>query len=188
MFVNPARWGEPWGNGMGFRALIVGDRVPATVTDRDTIEYALRVLDKNTADDKEFFLAHELIAGDSALRAWLEACDTTEHTIEQFTKPDLYTHALDRNTIYAQNCVLPYYKKLGAASDRRVNEIVTQITIALGRITNERRALGSFKIHGEKYAAACRAHIENLINHREYMRGWLRELEIARNIQLPLEE
>jgi transcriptional regulator with XRE-family HTH domain len=175
MFVNPARWGEPWGNGSGFRILIIGDKSEPTITDRDTIEYALKVLAKNEADDKEFFLTNELIAGDAALYAWREACNTAEHTIELFTKPDLYTHALYMNTIYAQNCVLPYYKKLGARNNRRVNDIAIQIDIALGRITSDRHNSGKGKDDGA-VATAYRKHIENLISHRGYMRGWLREL------------
>ena len=75
MFVNPARWGETWGNTQ-FRALVIGNIKAPDVTDRDTVAYALAVLDKTKADDKEFFLTHEYIAGDSALQGWLAACDT----------------------------------------------------------------------------------------------------------------
>jgi len=175
MFVNPARWGEPWGNGAGFRLLVIGDKREPTVNDRDTLDYALQVLTKNEAGDTEFFLTHEFIAGDTALRAWLAACDTTEHTLEFFTKRDMYSYALDMNTIYAQNCLLPYYKKLGANNDRRVNDIAIQIGIALGRITSDRPNTGKVIDH-DAAAAACRKHIENLISHREFMRGWLREL------------
>ena len=58
MFVNPARWGETWGN-TKFQALVIGSKKEHSVTDRDTIEYALNVLDKTEAEDKEFFLSNE---------------------------------------------------------------------------------------------------------------------------------
>ncbi|MDR1630672.1 MAG: hypothetical protein LBS36_10750 [Oscillospiraceae bacterium] len=176
MFVNPARWGEPWGNGNSFRILVIGDKVKPTVSDCDTIQYALNVLNKNEADDKEFFLTREFIAGDAAFGAWLEACDNTENTARLFAQTDMYSYALYMNTIYAQSCILPYYKKLGARNNRRVNDIAIQIDIALSRMTNERKQLDEATERGENFAAMCREHVKNLKHHREYMRGWLREL------------
>ena len=80
-------------------------------------------------------------------------------------------------TVYAPNRVLPYYDKLGARTGRRVNDIAAQMDGALLRLSNERHGFRDATEHGDAYAAACRAHIENLIRHRENMRGWLRELK-----------
>ena len=91
MFVNPARWDDDF----AFRVLIIGDKTEATITDRDTLAYALQVLDKTEAGDKAFGLTKELIAGDKALRAWLDACDTDENTYVGF--PGLGTYGIVNN-------------------------------------------------------------------------------------------
>ncbi|MCL2674504.1 MAG: hypothetical protein FWE92_04150, partial [Defluviitaleaceae bacterium] len=174
MFVNPARWDDDF----AFRVLVIGDKTQATITDCDTIAYALQVLDKTEAGDKAFGLSNELIAGDKALRAWLEACDTDENTAALFTFNDIYPYALYQNSIYTQQCLLSYYKKLAQHGNRQAHDIMCQITIAVDRITGERDGLNELK-KPKKYAAARRQHIENLLAYREYMRGWLRELHNA---------
>ena len=179
MFVNPARWDELWGNTQ-IRMLVIGNKKEQSVTDRDTIEYALKVLDKNEADDEKFFLTHEFIAGDMALHAWLEACDTDENAVNFFKCDDIFKFALYQNSTYTQKSVLPYYKKLGEKSSRKVNDIAIQIGIAIGGITGESDGLINMdKENPEnmaKNAKICRQYIENLINHRENIRGWLRKL------------
>jgi len=176
MFVNPARWGETWGN-TNFRTLVIGGKKEQSVTDRDTIEYALSMLNKNEAEDKAFFLTHEYIAGDKALRAWLDACDTDENTIKLFQMDNIYNYALNQNTLYTQKSILPYFKSLGARNNRAVNDTAIQIDIAVGRITEEgndvRNAIKNNPDNVTRNAAACRQHIENFIKHREYMRNWL---------------
>lgn len=185
MFVNPARWGEIWGNTQ-FRALVIGNKKEQTVTDRDTIEYALKVLDKTEADDKEFFLTHEYIAGDAALRAWLDSCDNDENTVSffkpvtSFADDGMFRYFLEVNSMYTQKSILPYFKKLGERGNRKVNDIAIQMDIAIGRITGEggtvRRMVRENPDAVAENAIACRTHIENLIQHREYMRGWLRSI------------
>ena len=172
MFVNPARWDDDF----AFRVLVIGDKIEPAVTDSDTIAYALQVLDKTSADDREFALTHEFIAGDAALQAWLTACDTVEHTAAFFTFKDIYSYALFQNTIYTQKCILSFYKNLAQRCGRPVHDVVCQITIAVNRITDERSSLDKLKKHPAKYAAACRQHIENLLQYRRDLRGWLREL------------
>jgi len=174
MFVNPARWDDDF----AFRVLVIGDKTEATVTDRDTLAYALAMLDKIKADDKAFALSNELIAGDKAFRAWLDACDTDENTAELFTFNDIYPYALYQNSIYTQQCVLSFYKKLAQHGNRQAHDIACQITIAVDRITRERDGLNELK-KPKKYTAARRQHIENLLAHRECMRGWLRDLHNA---------
>ena len=179
MFVNPLRWGETWGN-TSFRTLVIGSKIEQSINDRDTIEYALNVLDKNEADDKEFFLTHEYIAGDKALSAWLDACDTDENTLKLFEMNNIYNYALCQNTVYTQKSILPYYKSLGARSNRGVNDTVIQIGIAIDRITGEgndiRKAIKNNPENKEKNATACRQHIKNFIKYREYLRKWLQEI------------
>jgi transcriptional regulator with XRE-family HTH domain len=170
MFVNPARWGED----RDFHILVIGDSVPPTYSDRDSIEYALEVLDRKEPQDRAAVDPEWCVAGDAALRLWLEACDTDAHTIELFKVSDIHTWALELNSIYAQKCLLPYFRKLGERSNAKVYGTVIQIGIAIDIIERERKGLGNYKKKPKEHAAACRAHIENLIKHREYMRGWLR--------------
>jgi len=171
MFVNPARWGENF----RFNVLIIGDSIPSTYSDKDSIQYALEMLDRK--EPKGLEAINEWgVAGDAALQKWLEACDTNEHSIELFTIHDIFTHALYQNSIYTQKCILPYYKKLGERNSRHVNNTVIQISIAVNIIEDDRNGLGAQKENPEAHADACRRHIKNLIKHREYMRGWLRDL------------
>jgi len=181
MFVNPARWDELTKQSDIFHVLVVGDKIQQTVSDRDTIEYALQVLDKNDAGNKEHFLASELIGGDKALYAWLKACDTDENTIKLFQMDNIFNYALSQNTLYTQKAILPYFKGLGARSNRAVNDTAIQMDIAVSRITGEgngvREAIKNNPANVTENAAACRRHIENFIKHREYMRGWLQEIK-----------
>lgn len=169
MFVNPARWNENF----DFHILIIGDRIKPTFTDKDSIMYALEVLDYETPGDIHLT---DTIAGDAALRKWLEECRSTEDTIRLFTESSTYTYALHMNSIYTQKCILPYFKQLTAKMDKRANDIANQICIAIGIIEGERNELEALRKDEKRYAAACRKHIENLILHRKYMRGWLKEL------------
>jgi len=179
MFVNPARWGETWGNTQ-FRALVIGNKKAPNITDRDTVAYTLTVLNKSTADDKEFFLTHEYITGDAALQGWLAACDTDENTISLFRHDNIFNYFLYKNSAYAQNCIVTYYKKLAERSSRKVHDAVVQITLAIGKITGEgeaaTKATSDKDANIAETAALCRRYIENFIKHREYLRGWLREI------------
>jgi len=179
MFENPARWGETWGNTQ-FRALVIGNKKAASITDRDTVVYALTVLDKTVADDKDFFLTHEYITGDSALQGWLTACDTDENTVNLFRHDNIFNYFLYKNSVYTQNCVLPYFKKLAEGNSRKVYDTVVQLTLAINKVTGDGE--WAVKLAGDKEgniaeaSAACRSFIESLIKHRENMRGWLREI------------
>jgi len=169
MFVNPARWDEetePW-------ILVIGDKIEPSFSDKDTMEYALSVLDKNTGEPNHF---HYDAVGDDGLRKWFSACESLEWVQDTFTKGDMYVQALYMNTIYTQKCILSYFKKLAERKDAKINHIVALMTIAIGRIEGERNSLGHLENEPEKYAAACRLHIENLIKHREDMRGWIKEI------------
>lgn len=169
MFVNPARWNEEF----DFHVLIIGDSVPATYSDKDSIEYALEVLGRKEAVNTDIA---RMTAGDEACREWLRACGTTESTLKLFHVCDIFTHALYMNSIYTQKCILPYYKKLSISADRHINDIVIQMTIAINRLEGERHGLDSYKDDYERLAEACRQHIESVVKHREHMRGWLRGL------------
>ena len=168
MFINPARWDED----CKFNALVIGDAVSTSYSDKDSLQYALEVLDRSVSEDKSF---EEYTAGDDALQKWLSACDTDENTIQLFTISDIFTHALYQNSIYTQKCILSYYKKLGERYSKEVHGIVCQITIAVQKIESERNGLDNFKTNPKEHAAACRRFIENLIRHRKYMRGWIKE-------------
>jgi len=180
MFVNPARWEEMTEQNDVFHVLVIGDKVPSVFSDSDTIAYALRVLDKNEADNKGHFLAHELIAGDEALSAWLGACDTDEGTVDLFKHEDIFRYFLYKNSIYTQACILPYYKKLGGRSNKDIHDIAVQIDIAVGAITREcETVVKTVKEQPDNIkenAVACRQFIENYIKYRAYMRGWLKEI------------
>ncbi len=169
MFVNPARWDEDF----RCKVLVIGDAATPTYTDRDSILYALEVLDR--AEPQGMDTMDEWgAAGDAALRLWLEACRSDEQAAGLFGLRDIFSYALYQNSVYAQKCVLPYYKKLGERNNRQVYETVIQIGIAVQIIENSRGGLGAQPAEG--YAAACGRHIEDLIRHREYLRGWLRQL------------
>ncbi|MCL2884451.1 MAG: helix-turn-helix domain-containing protein [Oscillospiraceae bacterium] len=169
MFVNPAHWDED----SKFNALVIGDVGSPTYSDKDSLHYALEVLDRKVSGDKSF---EEYIAGDAALQKWMNACDTDENTIKLFTVSDIFTYGLQHNSIYAQKCSLPYYKKLGERYSREVHDVVCQITIAIDRIESERNGLDRLKDNPAEHAAACRQFIGNLIKHREYIRGWIKEI------------
>ena len=169
MFVNPARWDEDF----DFHILVIGDKIEPTFSDKEIIEYALEVLKREIPGDKNLT---DTVAGDAALRKWMDACRTTEDTIRLFTKDSIYTYALEINSIYSQKCILPYLKKMGEKNNRQVNDIVIQIGIAIGIIEGDRNKLEDLKSDSVTYACACKKHIESLIQHREYMRGWLKEL------------
>lgn len=169
MFVNPARWDEdinPW-------ILMIGDRIEPSFSDKDTMKYALEVLDRKTAEARDF---HYDAAGDEGLQKWLAACESAEMINGTIAGGDMYVQAFYMNTIYTQKCILSYFKKLAKRNDKNVNHIVALITIAIGRIEGERSGLVHLKGKPEEYTTACRKHIKNLINHREYMRGWIKEI------------
>ena len=169
MFVNPARWDENF----NFHMLVIGDKIAPTFSDKDSVEYALEALGREIPGDKNL---PDTIAGDAALRKWLDACCTTEDTIRLFNENSIYTYALKMNSIYAQKCVLPYFKQLAEKHNRQVNDIVIQIGIAIGIIESDRQQLESLKSDPAAYASACKKHVEGLLRHREYMRGWLKSL------------
>jgi len=175
MFVNPARWGE----GHNFHILVIGDAILPSYSDRDSIEYALEVLDRKEPQDRAAVGPEWCLAGDAALQLWLESCDTDEHTVQLFTVSDIHTFALELNSIYAQKCLLPYFRKLGERSNAKVYGIVIQIGIAIDINERERKGLEKCRKNPKKYAPACRTHIENLIKYRESLRGWLREIADA---------
>ena len=175
MFVNPARWGEqePW------HVLAIGGRIEPIYDDRSTVEHALTVLDRQHAAMP--FFDDKLSAGDAALRQWLDACDTPENTSKLFTFDGIYPYALYQNSIYTQQCMLAWYKALCERGSRAVHDIVNQITIAVGRLEGSRREMDQLrkKKPTEAYAAACRAHIEFILQYRHDLRGWLREIAEA---------
>ena len=173
MFVNPGRWDEQ----EQYYVLAIGGKTAPALSDRDTIDYALAVLDREDAvnpyrDDAAW-------GGDAALRQWLAACDTTEHTVKLFTFSDIYTYALYQNSIYTQQCMLAYMKKLCGRSNQRVHDAVNQITIAVGRLENDRRDLEKHRKNPEKYAESCRKHIEFILQYRRDLRGWLGNIRAA---------
>jgi len=175
MFVNPARWGEQdfW------RVLAPGGRMEPIYNDRDSVEHALAVLDRTEAlmppfrDD-----AH--VAGDAALRKWLAACGTAEG-IAAYERNEIYPYALYRNSIYTQQCMRDWYKNLSGRANQKVHDAVNQITIAVMRLENSRREMDKHrkKRPSEKYAAACREHIEFILQYRRDLRGWLGDIAQA---------
>ncbi len=169
MFVTPARWNESF----QFHMLVIGDAVDSTYTDKESIGYALKVLERGKPEDTYIT---EAVAGDAALHKWLEACDCIDNTLRLFHVNDIFTHALYMNSIYTQKCILSYYKKLSISHDRNINDIITQISIAVSRLEGERHGLDAYRDKPVKLAAACKGHIESLIRHRVYMRGWLGQL------------
>ena len=175
MFVNPARWGEQdtW------RVLVIGSKTEPTYNDHDSVEYALAVLDQTNA---AMPLAGETMwAGDDALRKWLAACDTPWHDALEGNDVHIYPYALYQNSIYTQQCMLSWYKALCGRSNQKVHDAVNQITIAVGRLENSHREMDKLKKKKstDKYAAACREHIEFILQYRRDLRGWLGEIATA---------
>ena len=176
MFVNPARWNEA----ENYNVLIFGNKKEQTYTDKDSIAFALEVLGRNTISDENYgfgSFAHEMNGiGDSALKKWLEACNTTENTIKLFTQQDIFSWALHLNSICTQQYIQSYFKSLALRSNDDINNIVRQINIGIDRIVSSRSALEELKNEPDKYAQAAREHIKSLIEHRKNMRGWLEQI------------
>lgn len=168
MFVNPARWQED----LDFKMLIIGAKVEPTYTDKDSIAYAAEVLNRREPGSEEYL--GETFAGDVAMQKWLEACQTSEGVHRYFKEMNLYNYALEMNTIYTQWHILSYYRKLSARHSVQMNDVVNQIRIAIGNLSNERKGLGS--LQGEEFERACRCHIENVITYRDWLRGWLNDI------------
>ena len=157
MFINPARWG-----GQDFwRVLAVGGRVKPVYNDRDSVEHALAVLDRTQALTPPF-RDDVHVAGDAALRKWLAACGTPEG-IAAYESNEIYPYALYKNSIYTQQCMRDWYKDLSGRGNQKVHDAVNQITIAVMRLENSRRELDRHRKSSRKYAAACRAHIEFIL-------------------------
>ncbi|MCL1952711.1 MAG: hypothetical protein FWF60_07775, partial [Oscillospiraceae bacterium] len=170
MFVNPARWGEQ----EAWCVLAVGEKTEPIYNDRDSVGHALAVLDREQAAVP--FYDEAMCAGDAALRQWLSACDSPEHAAALFTVCDIWTYALYQNSIYTQQCMLAWYKALCVRSSQKVHDAVNQITIAVDRLEGSRKEIDKLgkKKPTETYAAACRAHIEFILQYRRDLRGWLR--------------
>lgn len=168
MFVNPARWGEV----LDCRLLIIGDRCEATYTDRESITFALEMLDKTGAVHKDY-TKFKFTAGDAALHRWLDECDTPEHAAQLFGCRDMFSYALYMNTIYTQKQLLADYKKLALMGNRAVNDAVVQITIAVGILENDRNQLDELKTKPEEYLTAAQRHIGNILKYRQSLCGWL---------------
>jgi hypothetical protein len=175
MFVNPARWGEQ----DGWRVLAIGGRVKPIYNDRDSVEHALAVLDRTEAIMPPL-PGEAMWAGDAALHKWFDACETPE-SITDCDGNEIYPYALYKNSIYTQQCMRGWYKALCGRGNRRVHDAVNQITIAVMRLENSRREMDMLKKKKptDKYAAACRAHIEDILQYRRALRGWLGDIAAA---------
>ena len=174
MFVNPARWEEQdtW------HVLAIGGKTAPIYNDRDSVEHALAVLDRTQAAVP--FGDDVMCAGDAALRKWLAVCDIPGHDVDCDSN-QIYPYALYKNAVYTQQCMRDWYKALCGRSSRQVHDAVNQITIAVGRLEGSRRDLDKLgkKKPTEVYAAACRAHIEFILQYRQDLRGWLRMIAEA---------
>lgn len=179
MFVNPARWQEE----LDFKMLVIGAKSEPTYTDKDSIAYALTVLDRNEPGSEEYL--GETLAGDVAMTKWLDACQTPEGVHRYFKEGNMYNYALEMNTIYTQWHVLSYLRKLGARSPKKVDDVVNQIRIAIGNIDNGRKNLGG--LQGEEFNRACKQHVESLITYRGWLRGWLKEIYDLLDAEKPLD-
>ena len=177
MFVNPARWDEDF----DWKVLIVGDRNEPSYTDRDSMRFALDALNNTEPCAENMADLHYSAAGDAALRKWRAACDTPEHTMELFGMTNMYSYALHQNSIYTQRCLQSWFKRLGARHNREINGVTIQIGIAVDRIAAERQALDELKQKKrqkpEQFREAAVKHIDNLLQYREDLRGWLTALE-----------
>ncbi|MBQ4574632.1 MAG: helix-turn-helix transcriptional regulator [Clostridia bacterium] len=179
-FRVPTRWDEDTED---FRMLIIGDKTDPTFTDRDSIIHALRVLDAESAADKSEIMQGTL-AGETALQAWLDACDTPENALNNMLVSDMYTYGLEMNSIYTQKAVMPYFRKLGEKSPKSVDNTVIQIGIAVNNLTSDRSAVinrlnvlrNDISEKGDEIVRLCRGHIESIIRYRTWLRGWFGEL------------
>ena len=94
-----------------------------------------------------------------------------------FRHDNIFNYFLYKNSVYPQNCVIPYFKKLAERSNRKVYDTVVQMDLAIERISIEGeaavKAAGDKEANISETAAMCRRYIENLIKYRKYLRGWL---------------
>ncbi len=175
MFVNPARWNENF----DFYVLVIGDKKQPSYTDKDSMQFAIDVLNQNNPSHKDY-LTFKFTSGDLALKKWLDACDTYENTLKLFavpnTEPNMYKYALYMNSIYTQQCIQSYLKKLSVNYSRKINDIIIQIGIAFDRLVDSWFLLLELKDKPDEFLSAAREHINKLIKHREYLRGWFSEL------------
>ena len=77
--------------------------------------------------------------------------------------------------------MLAWYKALCGRGNQKVHDAVNQITIAVMRLENSRHEMDKLrkKKPTEKYAAACREHIEDILQYRRALRGWLEDIRAA---------
>lgn len=175
MFISPSRWNDVSAmKNNKYKLLVIGDKNERTLSDRETIEYALRVLDRTESVDKDYAT---YIAGDNAYKKWLEACDTSISTMKINAGDTFFSFYLLTNSLYAQKCTIPYYRNLAITHGTEIHDIVVQLQISIDIIEKERLKIKSMVEDIELYTNAWRQHITNMIKHREYTRGWLRELQ-----------
>lgn len=172
MFVNPARWDE----NKDWNILIIGDKITPSYTDKDTLAFALEVLNIENPQHKEI-KQFKYTAGEAALQKWLDNCDTPEHALNLIAEKDLFSYALKMNTIYTQNHLLHYYKRLSESNSGRVNDIVIQIGIAIGIITEERNQIEQYRSEPDTFLIKAREHIQHIIDYRNHLRGWITNLQ-----------
>lgn len=183
MFMNPARWQEEF----SFNMLILGNAKQPDYTDKDSIQYALHILDQTEVANQDEIMKGTL-AGDAALQAWLADCSTPQQAITTFGNHSIYSYALGMNSIYTQQHLAAYYKRIGENNVKCVNDIVIQIGIAIQNLGSERQRVDQLTqkfqaqpndLEGEQGAAyleACRGHIQNILQYRGWMRDWLKQL------------
>jgi len=185
MYINPARWND---ENVRFNVLIIGDKTTLSYSDKDSIRFALEVLDKTKAEglylfDRTVGGTEAGVAGDAALRKWLEACETDEKTVDFFKDINELGWYSNLNAILTQKILLSYFKKLDERSSAKVHDAIIYIGLDIERITNENQKVKTMVKDNlnniAENAAACRAHIENLIKYRQALRGWLRKIIIA---------
>lgn len=171
MFVNPARWDEV----CDWNVLIIGDKEEPTYSFKDSLNFAVRTLTQGDPQHREY-KAFKFTSGDDAIEKWLADSDTPEKVNATFICDNMYSYALHMNTIYTQTCLSRYFKKLSVSQNKQASDIIVQIGIAIDRLVSDRARVDALAGKPEEFLAAARNHIENLLAHRKYMRGWLEDL------------
>ena len=103
MFRKFAEWSNPTSKEYNkYKALILGERVPVTLTDHQAIEYALETMERTESQDHGYM---SFLAGRSAFEKSVAYLTSEKRDGSQ----PLFDFYVDINTIQTKKCVLPYY-------------------------------------------------------------------------------
>ena len=121
-----------------YKVLILKDKAPVTLTDHQTIEYALETMQRTESQDRGYMT---FLAGRPAFEKAAEYFESRNRNESQ----SLFDFYLDINAVQTKQCVMPYYlsllKKYPACEDLR--PIVNKLSASSERMNIARNQLFS---------------------------------------------